>query len=76
MNKLMIIAATSMLAFSIGPVFAHAADASAQQSTMTEARSASQPPANGSHLLFSASGRQQVDVYGVFPDGSGGLRGN
>ena len=76
MNKLMTIAATSMLALGIGPAFAHPPDAMAQTSRPMEAHSTAPSPANNTHLLFSASGRQQVDAYSLFPDGSGGLRGN
>lgn len=76
MNKLMILAATSMLALGLGQAFAHTPDATAQANRSMEARTAAQPPANRSHLLFPASGHHHVDAYSLFPDGSGGLRGN
>ena len=72
MNKTLILAAT-LLTLGVGSAFAGDGDVNALPAQVSSAPAAAQP---SSHRLFAASNRDQTNVYGMFPDGSGGLRGN
>lgn len=73
MNKTLILAAT-LLSLGVGSAFAGDGDMNAQPARVDRAPVAAQ--ASGHGRLFPATNRAQTDVYGLFPDGSGGMRGN
>ena len=72
MNKTLIIAAT-LLTLGVGSALAGEGAVNTVPAQVSNSSVAA--PANG-HRLFEASHRAQTNVYGMFPDGSGGLRGN
>jgi hypothetical protein len=72
MNKTLIIAAT-LLSLSAGAAFAGDGDVYALPAQVSQTHVNAQDAPQ--HRLFPASTREQTDIYGLFGDGSGGLRG-
>jgi hypothetical protein len=73
MNKTLILAAT-LLTLGAGSAFAGDGDVYGPPAQVRNAAPYAQ--ANGQNRVFPAGNHAQTNVYGMFPDGSGGLRGN
>lgn len=73
MNKTLILAVT-LLSLGVGSAFAGDGDVNALPAQVSNAPITAQ--ASGHGRLFPAGNHAQTNVYDLFPDGSGGLRGN